>query len=99
MFLTIWVVGALAADLAGIVESTRVELGIPGMSAAVALHGELRDSVASGHADVENAVPARRTTVYRIASVSKPITAVAALRLWENGKLDLDAPVQRYCPA
>jgi len=51
-----------------------------------------------GLADVENEVPARPTTVYRIASISKPITAVAAMQLAERGAIDLDAPVQRYVP-
>jgi CubicO group peptidase (beta-lactamase class C family) len=51
-----------------------------------------------GLADVENTVPASPDTVYRFASVSKVITAVAALELAESGKLDLDAPIQRYVP-
>jgi CubicO group peptidase (beta-lactamase class C family) len=34
-----------------------------------------------------------------LGSISKPITATAILQLWERGKLDLDAPVQKYCPA
>ena len=41
---------------------------------------------------------ARAETVYRWASISKPITAVAALQLVERGKLDLDSPVQSYVP-
>ena len=49
-------------------------------------------------ADLENLVPATSTTLYRLASISKPITA-AAMVLYERGKLDLDAPVQKYCPA
>jgi CubicO group peptidase (beta-lactamase class C family) len=50
-------------------------------------------------ADVENFVPAKALTVYRIASVSKSLTAVAAMQLAEKGKLDLDAPVQKYVPS
>jgi serine beta-lactamase-like protein LACTB len=37
-------------------------------------------------------------TLYRLGSISKPLTAVAALELWERGQLDLDAPIQKYCP-
>jgi CubicO group peptidase (beta-lactamase class C family) len=48
---------------------------------------------------VENFVPAKALTVYRLASVSKPLTAVAAMQLAERGKLDLDAPVQKYVPS
>ena len=50
-------------------------------------------------ADLENSVPASPSTLFRLASVSKPITATAILQLWERGKLDLDAPIQKYCPA
>ena len=52
-----------------------------------------------GMADMENFVPATPQTLFRLASVSKPLTATATLELWEAGKLDLDAPVQRYCAA
>jgi len=72
--------------------------GIPGLSAAVTSAGALRLSAGYGMADVENSVAASPATVYRLASVSKPITAVAVLQLVEKGKLDLDAPLQRYVP-
>lgn len=49
-------------------------------------------------ADLENSVPATPQTLYRIGSISKPITATAAMALWERGELDLDSPVQKYCP-
>jgi len=71
---------------------------IPGLSVAVVTHGELRFAAGFGQADLENAVPATADTVYRLASVSKPISAVAAMQLAERGKLDLDAPVQKYVP-
>lgn len=51
-----------------------------------------------GYADVENRVPCKPETVLRIASISKSLTMAAALKLWEEGKLDLDAPVQKYVP-
>ena len=72
---------------------------IPGLSVSVVTGGELRWSSGYGQADVENEVPATADTVYRLASVSKPITAVAAMQLVEQGKLDLDAPVQKYVPS
>jgi CubicO group peptidase (beta-lactamase class C family) len=73
-------------------------LGIPGLSLAVAEKGELRHEAGFGVADVENEVPARPETAYRLASVSKPITAAAVLKLAVEGRLDLDAPVSRSCP-
>jgi len=73
--------------------------GIPGLSAAVAAAGSVRLSAGYGMADLENAVTAARFTIYRLASLSKPLTATAVLQLAAKGKLDLDAPVQRYVPA
>ena len=52
-----------------------------------------------GLADVENNSPASEHTLYRLASISKSLTATAAMQLQERGRLDLDAPVQKYCPA
>jgi serine beta-lactamase-like protein LACTB, mitochondrial len=71
----------------------------PGISAAVVENGELVWSEGFGLADLENSVPATSQTLYRLGSVSKTLTATAAMRLWESGKIDLDAPVQKYCPA
>jgi serine beta-lactamase-like protein LACTB, mitochondrial len=73
--------------------------GIPGLSAALVLDHKLRWSAGYGLADVENCVPAKATTAYRLASISKPITAAAVMQLAERGKLDLDSPIQKYCPA
>jgi CubicO group peptidase (beta-lactamase class C family) len=73
-------------------------LGIPGLSAAVAVDHELRWSAGFGRADIENNVPATAHTVYRLGSIAKTITATAVLQLVEKGRLDLDAPVQRYVP-
>jgi len=73
--------------------------GAPGLSAAVVLDGEPRWSEGFGMADLENSSPATSLTLFRLGSISKPITATAVLQLWERGKLDLDAPVQKYCPA
>jgi CubicO group peptidase (beta-lactamase class C family) len=72
---------------------------VPGIGAAVVLDGEPVWSAGFGMADVENSSPATSSTLFRLGSISKPITATAILQLWERGKLDLDAPVQKYCPA
>lgn len=72
---------------------------VPGIGAAVVLEGEPAWSAGFGMADLENYSPATSSTLFRLGSISKPITATAILQLWERGKLDLDAPVQKYCPA
>ncbi|MDQ3064342.1 MAG: beta-lactamase family protein [Acidobacteriota bacterium] len=72
---------------------------VPALSIAIVEDNQLRFQRGYGMADVENFVPAKASTVYRIASVSKSLTAVAAMQLVERGKLDLDAPVQKYVPS
>lgn len=72
---------------------------IPGLAVAVAKDGAICWSAAFGLADLENAVPVERDTIFRFASISKPITAVAVMQLVERGAIDLDAPIQRYVPS
>lgn len=72
---------------------------IPGVSVAVIENGTEEWSAGFGTADLEDFVPATSHTLYRLASISKSITATATLLLWQQGKLDLDAPVQKYCPS
>jgi serine beta-lactamase-like protein LACTB, mitochondrial len=72
---------------------------VPGISVAVVLDGELAWSQGFGMADLENFVPATSSTLFRLGSISKPITATAIMELSERGKVDLDAEVQKYCPS
>src|SRR5215471_11107004 len=72
---------------------------VPGLAVAVVENGEYEWASGFGLADVENNVPASEQTLFRLASISKSLTATGAMELWERGKLDLDAPVQKYCPA
>lgn len=51
-----------------------------------------------GYADLENKFPAKAESMYRLASVTKPMTAAAVLQLAEKGKINLDAEVQTYVP-
>lgn len=51
-----------------------------------------------GYADLENKTPTEPGSSYRMASVTKPMTAVGILTLVEKGKIDLDAEVQKYVP-
>lgn len=81
-----------------LVEAVMRTNSIPGLSVAVVRRGVPVWSAGYGMADLENFVPARPITVYRLASVSKPITAVAVMQLSERGALDLDASIQRYVP-
>jgi len=69
---------------------------LPGLSVAVS-KGGLLWSAGFGKADLEQDVPVTAQSMFRTASVAKWVTATAAMRLVEDGKLDLDAPIQRYC--
>ena len=95
--------GKLAAEKQARIENAiskfMTESQTPGVSAAVVQQGELVWSAGFGMADLENSVPATSNTLYRLGSISKPLTATAAMALWEHGRLDLDSPVQKYCPA
>ncbi|MDQ2712165.1 MAG: serine hydrolase [Acidobacteriota bacterium] len=65
-----------------------------------ALYGlRMSASGAFGEADLENHVNVTERSLFRTASVAKSITATAALVLAANGRLNLDAPIQDYCPA
>ena len=86
------------AAINGLVTSYVSDHHVPGLSVAVVDGGRVMLTQGYGLADVENSVPAIADTVYRIASISKSITAMAAMKLVEAGKLDLDVPIQKYCP-
>ncbi|MGH0132206.1 UNVERIFIED_CONTAM: hypothetical protein FKN15_048933 [Acipenser sinensis] len=74
------------------------EVGAPGIVVGVSVDGKQVWTEGLGYADVENRVPCKPETVMRIASISKSLTMAAVAKLWEEGKLELDAPVQKYVP-
>ena len=67
---------------------------VPGISCAIGVGAEIPFRRGFGLADVENDVKATEATVYRLGSISKPVTAVAAMQLVEAGQLDLDRDVR-----
>lgn len=75
------------------------DTGYLGAVALVADHGNVVYRSAFGHADLQARRPLRDDAIFRIYSMTKPITSVAALMLVEEGKLQLDAPVATYLPA
>jgi CubicO group peptidase (beta-lactamase class C family) len=110
LFVAARVVGAqVAADEilpAALVDSLRAELldtmeraGVPGVSITVGRDGRILWSEGLGWADLEQRVAVTPLTRFRVGSVSKSLTSAALGMLVEQGKVDLDQPVQRYVPS
>jgi CubicO group peptidase (beta-lactamase class C family) len=72
--------------------------GVPGMSAAIIKDGRVVWLGTAGYADRERKIKVSPATSFRLASVSKFVTAVMLARLYEKNKIDLSAPVHRYLP-
>jgi CubicO group peptidase (beta-lactamase class C family) len=71
---------------------------LPGWLAVVSRHGRIAHVASAGHRDVEAALPVERDTVWRIFSMTKPITSVAAMMLYEEGAFDLTDPISTWLP-
>jgi CubicO group peptidase (beta-lactamase class C family) len=71
----------------------------PGALVLVARHGEVAHLGLIGQADVERGAPVREGAIFRIYSMTKPITSVAMMILVEEGKAALDDPVEKFIPA
>jgi CubicO group peptidase (beta-lactamase class C family) len=69
---------------------------IPGVVCLVWRRGELLQVDAVGLRDIEAGLPMERSTIFRIASMSKPVTAAAALILMERGMMRLDDPITKW---
>jgi CubicO group peptidase (beta-lactamase class C family) len=80
----------VSADIDGVLKSAIGPKGLPSVVAMVATRDEILYQGAHGDASLDS--------VFRIFSMTKPITSVAAMQLVEQGKLDLDAPADRYLP-
>lgn len=78
------------------IESLRFCLNIPGISAAIVNADTVLWVKSFGFSDVEKSVPATPETIYPLASLTKPISAMAFLSLEEKGILDLYEPVYPY---
>ena len=76
-----------------------IEAGrFPGTQLLVYRRGKVVHTTVQGFADVERKVPVKDDTIFRIYSMTKPITSVAFMMLVEEGRVALDEPVHRYIP-
>src|SRR5579859_7089168 len=70
----------------------------PGTQLLIYRRGKVVHDSVQGFADVERKVPVRDDTIFRIYSMTKPITSVAFMMLFEEGRVALDEPVHKYIP-
>lgn len=67
-----------------------------GLGVTIVRNGKIEWTTNYGFADRENVLPAERDTVYRIASISKPISNIVLLTLWDKGLIDIDKDIGSY---
>jgi len=71
---------------------------VPGTITAIVRRGKLVHFEARGAMDAEQGTPMREDAIFRIASMTKPITSVALMMLWEEGRFQLHDPVSKFLP-
>ena len=74
------------------------EARLAGVTSLIARHGKVVYFDAYGKQDLETKKPVETDTIFRIASMTKPIIGVAMMMLWEQGKWTLDDPVAKHIP-
>src|SRR3954454_14220921 len=72
---------------------------LPGYLAVVAREGRIAHVASAGMRDLETGAAVELDTLWRIYSMTKPVTTVAAMLLWEEGAFELNDPVARFIPA
>ena len=71
---------------------------IPGAVALIRRNNKIIYNKAFGYSDVENKIMYSTDDVFRIASMTKAVTSLAVLMLWEEGEFNLDDPIEKYIP-
>jgi CubicO group peptidase (beta-lactamase class C family) len=85
-------------EIDGIFTAFTEQSHLPGASWGIVVDGDLAHSGVAGLRDIASKAPVERDTVFRIASMTKSFTAMAILKLRDDGKLSLDDPAERYVP-
>ena len=80
------------------IDSLQASQHLPGISVCVGNRDKILWAEGFGYADLENNTPVAIPSVFRLGSVSKVVTSLAVGKLYQQGKLNLDAPVQQYLP-
>lgn len=86
------------ANIRAVMNKHVADKRIPGASGLIARQGKIAYQETFGMADVEAGKPMKMDTIHRIYSMTKPITSVALMMLYEEGKFQLNDPVAKYLP-
>ncbi|MEP7373832.1 MAG: serine hydrolase domain-containing protein [Chitinophagaceae bacterium] len=81
-----------------IYKKAAIENHFPGLAFGIVVDGKLVYTGNYGYTDIEKKIPVTSSSLFRIASMSKSFTAMAILKLRDEGKLNLDDPAYRYIP-
>ncbi|HTN14110.1 MAG TPA: serine hydrolase domain-containing protein [Sphingomonadaceae bacterium] len=87
-----------SANLQTSLDRMVAERRIPGAIVRIVEDGRVLADVTSGYSDMDAKIPLAEDSIFRLYSMSKPITSVAILMLAEQGKLSLDDPAEKYLP-
>jgi CubicO group peptidase (beta-lactamase class C family) len=71
---------------------------VPGITTMIARHGKIVHFETYGYQDIDQKIPVEENTIFRIYSMTKPVTGVALMMLYEEGKFRLSDPVSKYIP-
>lgn len=88
----------IAPELQKLIEEHAKTKNIPGIAYGITVDNELVVSGATGYINLEKKIPATPLSAFRIASMTKSFTALAILKLRDEGKLNLSDPVSKYIP-
>ena len=88
--------GGIGIDLSSRVDEILCRRPSVGLAVAVVRNGRIEEFEGRGFANLQTRRPISEDTVFRIGSITKTITALAVLQLWEQGSVDLDAPASEY---
>lgn len=87
-----------STELDSFIEATMEQYHVPGLAACIVKRGEVVWTGSYGMAWIEQGLPVEDTTLFYLSSVSKTVTAIALMQLWEEGLFDLDDDINDYLP-
>jgi CubicO group peptidase (beta-lactamase class C family) len=81
-----------------VIKQVMQQASMPGFAVAIVENGQIAYSAAYGLKNLSSKEPMSVLSLFHMASITKPFVATSVMQLWEQGKIDLDAPVAKYLP-